>query len=347
MSTRRMVWAERGRNLLLTLVVVAPIALSAQNIVEWARDDTGLGLAVGWSYAVFFALDAAAGVCVLMTLILATQGERAGAFGPLVWVFALTSAFAGYRHGMKPEAPGDAWWFFPLMSVLGPMLLHLVLGHVRRDAQTGSRRRLAYASASAYRLGRWIPGVGAFAETYCAWRVGRLEGITTPAEAINRYRVLCPAGQWRVLRAMRTEAAQRRATPDRTTGDDTSTPALSSRPESTDDTVSTTARAVVDTNQMTAIEAGTPGVDSLPRRGVRSVSSPARPVKRVPTPERIARVVAKSPDATPAQIAARLKLSERTVQRHLSRSTDETEMTIPTRRQPRTDRCLSPEGPAR
>lgn len=44
----------------------------------------------------------------------------------------------------------------------------------------------------------------------------------------------------------------------------------------------------------------------------------SRPPKRQPSAaERVARAVAKSPDATAAQIAARLKLSERTVQRHM------------------------------
>jgi hypothetical protein len=44
----------------------------------------------------------------------------------------------------------------------------------------------------------------------------------------------------------------------------------------------------------------------------------SRPPKRQPSAaERVARAIAKSPDATAAQIAARLKLSERTVQRHM------------------------------
>jgi hypothetical protein len=54
-----------------------------------------------------------------------------------------------------------------------------------------------------------------------------------------------------------------------------------------------------------------------------------RPAKRPTTAERIARAVAKSPTATPAQLAARLELSERTVQRYLNRS-DDTVTTPPT-----------------
>ncbi|MBN1172672.1 MAG: hypothetical protein JXA67_10910, partial [Micromonosporaceae bacterium] len=299
------------------------------------------GLDVFWSYLVFFALDAAAGVCVLMTLILAARGDRAGAFGPLVWVFAFASAFAGYRHGTGDGAPRDAWWFFPLMSVLGPVLLHLVLGHVRRDAQLGSRRRLAFASASAYRLGRWIPGVGAFAETFCAWRVGRLEGITTPVEAIDRYRQLCPDGQWRVLRAMRREAAALRA-PAATTGEPVTT-SLAAGDATSALVLSTVAEPVVDNDARSTVHLLSPIVGDVSASAGDTVSAGAtpiqatgrasgkgsgqagttqrgaRPVRRVPTPERIARAVARTPDASPAQIAARLRLSERTVQRYLPR----------------------------
>lgn len=47
---------------------------------------------------------------------------------------------------------------------------------------------------------------------------------------------------------------------------------------------------------------------------------PSRAVKRQPSAaDRVARAVAKTPEASAAQIAARLGLSERTVQRHLSR----------------------------
>lgn len=195
------------RNLMLTFVVVSPIALAAQNIIGWARDPDGLGLSGGWPYLVFGALDAAAGVCVMMTLILASDGRRAGLFGPLVWVFAGASAFAGYRHGREPGAPSDIVWFFPLMSFLGPLLLHLVLSYIRRLRQVEQGRRLEFATASAFRVGRWVPGVGAFVETYGSWRVARLEGIEAPADAIRRYRQLCPDGGWRVLRAMRREVA--------------------------------------------------------------------------------------------------------------------------------------------
>jgi hypothetical protein len=52
-------------------------------------------------------------------------------------------------------------------------------------------------------------------------------------------------------------------------------------------------------------------------------ATPVRAVKRQPSAaERVARAVARTPDATPAQIAARLELSERTVQRHMPKPVD-------------------------
>jgi hypothetical protein len=74
-------------------------------------------------------------------------------------------------------------------------------------------------------------------------------------------------------------------------------------------------------------EAATGGVAQEPSAVVAEAARPAgeanrrssaRAPKRQPSAaERVARAAARSPHATPAQLAARLKLSERTVQRHL------------------------------
>jgi hypothetical protein len=52
-------------------------------------------------------------------------------------------------------------------------------------------------------------------------------------------------------------------------------------------------------------------------------AAPKRTAKRQPSAaERVAKAAARTPNATPAQIAARLKLSERTVQRHMPKPDD-------------------------
>lgn len=205
----------RARTVVLTGVVLLPPALNAQNIVEWANSPNGLGLSWTWAWVAFTGLDAVAAVCVFETLIQTQKGRRAGAFAALVWLFAGASAWAGYRHGTQPGVGRDVKWFFPLMAVAGPLLLHLVLTRTRKDAQVDEGKRLEHTPASAFGWQRWVPGVGAFAETYCAWRVGRLEGVIKPADTIARYRALRPdagRGGLRVLHALRVDDARTRDT---------------------------------------------------------------------------------------------------------------------------------------
>jgi hypothetical protein len=52
-------------------------------------------------------------------------------------------------------------------------------------------------------------------------------------------------------------------------------------------------------------------------------STPATNGKGTSTADRVAKLAAKTPDATPAQMAAKLGLSERTVQRYLPKATSE------------------------
>lgn len=200
-------WLGHVRTGMLAAVVALPPAINAQNIVAWAHSPTGLGLNTPWAWAVFAGLDLAAAVCVAETLIQTGKGRKAGAFAAFVWAFACASAFAGYRHGTEPHVGRDVKWFFPFLALVGPALLHLILKRARLDKQAEEGRRLAHAPASSFGWRRWLPLVGAFAETYCAWRVALLEGIVRPADAVARYRRLRPlAGPQglRVLAAMRS-----------------------------------------------------------------------------------------------------------------------------------------------
>jgi hypothetical protein len=186
---------------LLAVVICTPIALSSQDLIDWAAAPTGLGLPHPWPVLVFGALDAAAGVCVLLTVYCAWRGEPAGVFGLLVWCFAFGSAFANYRHSTTPGAARDAAWFFPLMSVAGPALLEAVLGRFRRWFQRDTGRRGRRLPAFGWR--RWTPGLGALRDTYGAYRTALLLGIDTVDAAIAAYHQLCPDGSLRVTAALR------------------------------------------------------------------------------------------------------------------------------------------------
>lgn len=189
----------------LAVVIAAPIALSSGDLVRWAGSLTGLGLTGSWPWLVFISLDAAAGTCVLLVFFCAWKDLKAGTFKALIWVFAGFSAFANYRHGTTPGSPGDAWWFFPTMSVLGPGLLEAVTRFVQRYMQRESGRRAS--DLPKFGLARWIPVIGAPKDTYCARRTAQLLGITDAREAVAAYHALCPTGGWGVARAIRAHDA--------------------------------------------------------------------------------------------------------------------------------------------
>jgi hypothetical protein len=170
---------------LLAGVIAAPIALSSQDIVAWAGAPNGLGLQAPWDLFTFLALDAAAAVCVGMVVYAAWRGEPAGAFGLLVWLFAAASAVANYQHGSRPGAPGDAWWFFPAMSIAGPALLEVTVRRIRRWVQTTAGRY--ERPLPHFRVARWLV---ALPETAVAWRLAVTEGYSRPEDAIIAARLV-------------------------------------------------------------------------------------------------------------------------------------------------------------
>jgi hypothetical protein len=185
-------WERTGRILLagfiglaLVGVVVAPLALSSGDLVQWARSPQGLGLEDPWPLVVFVALDCAAAVCVGFVVFSAWKGEGAGTFGLLWWLFAGGSALANHRHGETTPASDDAV-FFAAMSLLGPLLLHTTVQRIRRWVRTDAGE---YTPRRAHFGLRWLPGV-AFRETLAAWQVSIRWGIPSPSEAVTRVREL-------------------------------------------------------------------------------------------------------------------------------------------------------------
>ncbi len=206
-----------GVAVLLSVVIATPIALSSQDLIGWAGAPTGLGLPDPWPVLVFIALDAAAAVCVLLTIYCAWRGEPAGVFGAFVWCFALGSAFANYRHATAPGSPPDAAWFFPAMSIAGPALLEAVLTRCRRWVQRDTGRRGRATPSFGWR--RWTPGLGAFTDTYGSYRTALLLGIDTVEASITAYHQLCPDGSLKVASALRARHTSDDAEPSGDTPD--------------------------------------------------------------------------------------------------------------------------------
>jgi hypothetical protein len=87
------------------VIMLAPVALSSRDLLDWAAAPTGLHLPGRWPALVILALDAPAIACVLMSVLCTWRGERPGLFGLLIWAFAAGSAFANWRHASAPGSP--------------------------------------------------------------------------------------------------------------------------------------------------------------------------------------------------------------------------------------------------
>jgi hypothetical protein len=199
--SRGTVWGLRTLAFLIVValvgVVVAPPALSAHDIISWAQShsvDSGLGLSEGWAWVTFLALDFAAGVCVLICVYCAIVNTKPGVFALYVWAFAGATAYANWSFGGRPGAPGDAQWFFPTMSIVGPLLLHSVLVFLRsriKGAQ-GNKR----GQRPSFPLVDWLPVVGTPQDTYGAWRTAAMLGIEVPDAALWAYRAVSLDANW-------------------------------------------------------------------------------------------------------------------------------------------------------
>ncbi|MFE0525849.1 hypothetical protein [Streptomyces sp. NPDC058954] len=168
--------------IMLAVVIVAPVALSSQDLVKWAASPTGLGLSGVWPYITFIALDCAAVLCIALTMHAYYRGQAAGMAHTLVWVFAGMSAFANWRQTLNTVAADDNW-FLPSMSILGAVLLEIVIRRMRRYAR--AEQGVYENPLPRFRFLRWIV---AFTETRNAWRIAVVEGVSDPRDAVKMAR---------------------------------------------------------------------------------------------------------------------------------------------------------------
>ncbi len=168
----------------LGALVVGFLALSAADLYTWANSPTGLGQPAHLAWILPFAFDFGALVCIIMTLICATRGDRPGAWSVGVWLLAGFSAYSQMRHGFAERDAGraqDLWWAMPTVALVGPFLLHLAVRYFRRFRRVDAGEQMAASPGFGV---RWLPGI-AFRETWAAWRVARQEGIGDAAECVT------------------------------------------------------------------------------------------------------------------------------------------------------------------
>jgi len=173
-----------GISIFLAIVILAPVVLSGQDLYHWANTERGLNLAPAFAALAPIALDLAAVVCIGMVIVAAiVRRERPGLFGLLIWVFAGVSAYAQNAHGLAERTAGraqDAYWFFPAIALLGPLLLEAALHRIRKWARQDAGEQQHGAAGFG---NRWLPGV-AFRETLAAWAASRREGISRWEDAV-------------------------------------------------------------------------------------------------------------------------------------------------------------------
>lgn len=159
----------------LGIVILAPVALSFGSLVDWA--ETSLGLNGVWPYIVPIALDAAALLSMALVFHAVTHAESAAFPRALVWLFALGSALANYRHGYTVSP--DAALFFPAMPLAAAVLLEVTLRRVRRTvlAELGVTER----PLARFRAVRWVRFP---TQTFAAWSAAVEHGLSSPSDAL-------------------------------------------------------------------------------------------------------------------------------------------------------------------
>jgi DNA-binding CsgD family transcriptional regulator len=253
-----------------------------------------------------------------------SQSLITGIFGILVWVFAVVSAYAQYTHGLAERDAGraqDAWWAMPAFALLGPLLLEVTLHRLRRWLRQDAEEILTGAAGFGV---RWL--VAPFS-TLSAWASSRREGIASAPAALRfvaerkTVKALGPveamlyafgatatrdphtARVWLAARGVRVRQAAIDAAlvaADAGRGADAPCAPVIEPVEPAD--------AAVVVPASTAAAGGPSRVSTS---------------KRQPSAaERVARAVARTPQATDASIAARLGLSEATVRRHRRQAVD-------------------------
>ena len=292
----------------LGVVILAPIALSSQDLYAWAAAPRGLNLAFPWPLLVPVALDLAAAACIGMTIVAAWRRDRPGVFGILVWVFALTSAYAQYTHGIAERDAGraqDAWWAMPAFALLGPLLLDVTLHRLRKWLRQDAEEILTGAAGFGV---RWLVAPWS---TLSAWAVSRREGIATAPAALRFV-----ADRKTLKHLTGVEAVHYAFGATATTDSHTARVWLAARGvRATQSAIDTAATATAD-HQCGTTVAGTPEAPTTVVVADEPPPTKATAAKRATAAERVGRQVARTPNATNAVIAARAGLSESTVRRY-------------------------------
>jgi hypothetical protein len=169
-------WLDIGTWVLLLVVAAPPVISSARNLYTLGHRQ--LDLPGHWALLVPLSVDAAALLCVFLTLRAVHAGQSAGMARGLVIAFAGMSSWLGYQEAALIGTQA-ARVFYPVMPVAAAVLLDMVIRHRRRDAL--ERLGALEPALPRFRALRWIVAPG---ETRRAWAAGVRHGVTDPAACL-------------------------------------------------------------------------------------------------------------------------------------------------------------------
>ncbi|WP_434598753.1 DUF2637 domain-containing protein [Streptomyces sp. A5-4] len=167
--------------LLLFCCAAVAAALSFHGLVGFGRQN--LSLAGGWEYLVPFGLDGAAMFCSVLAVREASHGDAALGSRLLVWTFAGAAAWFNWVHAPRGLDHAGAPQFFAGMSLSAAVLFDRALKQTRRAALR--EQGLVPRPLPQIRIVRWLR---APRETFGAWSLMLLEGVSTLDEAVEEVR---------------------------------------------------------------------------------------------------------------------------------------------------------------
>ncbi len=167
--------------LLLFCCAAVAAALSFHGLVGFGRQN--LGLSDGWEYLVPFGLDGAAMFCSVIAVREASNGDAALGSRLLVWTFAGAAAWFNWVHAPRGTGHAGAPQFFAGMSLSAAVLFDRALKQTRRAALR--EQGLVPRPLPQIRFVRWLR---APRETFRAWSLMLLEGVSTLDEAVDEVR---------------------------------------------------------------------------------------------------------------------------------------------------------------
>jgi DNA-binding CsgD family transcriptional regulator len=301
-----------GLGLLLVALTVIASFWACQGWVAVAHD--WLAIKGPQAYLLFAMFE---GVVIALILI-ATRTRLAGDSAAVMWagVWFLTSLAVAVQvvHALDTTKPQSA-----LIYGTATLVVVLLWQVKTRQANKVKLRELGLVPVPSVNLGVWFW----LRFTRWAWRaqtIARWEGIADPATAVQRAQAVYPAGDmpWDKAHAKQAAKQSKERAPLSGSVTESTSPEAVTEPDVHPDTTPVTEEpAAADTEPATTSQPEPDNRTTARRTPNRPRTRTAKRSANRTTGQDIARLIKRTPEATQADIAKQLKISERTVRRYM------------------------------